>query len=93
MKNNNPILKPKIKEPQISSQNANGAFNSKIQNKFAIQKNNNIKKNIGLNNNNNPMIIMIIALTKVHSLLYLFVIPVASNVNIEIENTTMSSII
>ena len=55
MKNNNPILKPKIKEPQISSQNANGAFNSKIQNKFAIQKNNNIKKNIGLNNNNNEV--------------------------------------
>ena len=55
MKNNNPILKPKIKEPQISSQNANGAFNSKIQNKLAIQKNNNIKKNIGLNNNNNEI--------------------------------------
>ena len=55
MKNNNPILKPKIKEPQISYQNANGAFNSKIQNKFAIQKNNNIKKNIGLNNNNNEV--------------------------------------
>jgi len=55
MKNNNPILKPKIKEPQISSQNANGAFNSKIQNKFAIIKNNNIKKNIGLNNNNNEV--------------------------------------
>ena len=54
MKNSNPILKPKIKEQQILSQNtnANGAFNSKIQNKFASQKNNNIKKNIGINNNN-----------------------------------------
>ena len=54
MKNSNPILKPKIKEQQILSQNtnANGAFNSKIQNKFTSQKNNNIKKNIGINNNN-----------------------------------------
>ena len=54
MKNSNPILKPKIKEQQILSQNANanGAFNTKIQNKFASQKNNNIKKNIGINNNN-----------------------------------------
>ena len=54
MKNINPILKPKIKEQQTLSQNTNenGAFNSKIQNKFASQKNNNIKKNIGINNNN-----------------------------------------
>ena len=54
MKNSNPILKPKIKEQQILSQNtnANGAFNTKIQNKFTSQKNNNIKKNIGINNNN-----------------------------------------
>ena len=54
MKNSNPILKPKIKEQQILSQNANanGAFNSKIQNKFTSQTNNNIKKNIGINNNN-----------------------------------------
>ena len=54
MKNSNPILKPKIKEQQILSQNANanGAFNSKIQNKFTSHKNNNIKKNIGINNNN-----------------------------------------
>ena len=57
MKNSNPILKPKIKEQQILSQNtnANGAFNSKIQNKFTSQKNNNIKKNIGINNNNNEV--------------------------------------
>ena len=55
MKKSNPILKPKIKEPQILPQNANGAFNSKIQNKFASQKNNNIKKNIGINNNNNDV--------------------------------------
>ena len=50
IKNTTPMLKPQIKEPQIKSQNANGAFNSKIPNKFAIQKNN-IKKN-NLNNEN-----------------------------------------
>ena len=52
MKNSNPMLRPKIKDSQILSQNANGAFNSKIQNKFTSQKNN-IKKNLGINNNNN----------------------------------------
>ena len=52
MKNNNPMLRPKIKDSQILSQNANGALNSKIQNKFTSQKNN-IKKNLGINNNNN----------------------------------------
>ena len=51
MKNSNPMLRPKIKDSQILSQNANGAFNSKIQNKFTSQKNN-IKKNLGINNNN-----------------------------------------
>ena len=52
MKNSNPMLRPKIKDSQILSQNGNGAFNSKIQNKFTSQKNN-IKKNLGINNNNN----------------------------------------
>ena len=51
MKNSNPMLRPKIKDSQILSQNGNGAFNSKIQNKFTSQKNN-IKKNLGINNNN-----------------------------------------
>ena len=50
IKNTTPMLKPQMKEPQIKPQNANGAFNSKIPNKFAIQKNN-IKKN-NLNNEN-----------------------------------------
>ena len=47
----------------------------------------------GLNINNNPINIIIIPLTKVHNLLYLFVIPVACRVIIEIVNTTKSSII
>jgi len=52
MKNSNPMFRPKIKDSQILSQNANGAFNSKIQNIFTSQKNN-IKKNLGINNNSN----------------------------------------
>ena len=51
MKNSNPILRPKLKEQQILPQNINGAFNSKIQNKFPPQKIN-TKKNSSMNNNN-----------------------------------------
>ena len=54
MKNSNPILRPKLKEPQILPQNINGAFNSKIQNKFPPQKIN-TKKNSSMNNNNNEV--------------------------------------
>ena len=54
MKNSNPILRPKLKEPQILPQNINGAFNSKIQNKFPTQKIN-TKKNSSMNNNNNEV--------------------------------------
>ena len=53
-KNSNPILRPKLKEPQILPQNINGAFNSKIQNKFPTQKIN-TKKNSSMNNNNNEV--------------------------------------
>ena len=53
-KNSNPILRPKLKEPQILPQNINGAFNSKIQNKFPPQKIN-TKKNSSMNNNNNEV--------------------------------------
>ena len=54
MKNSNPILRPKLKEQQILPQNINGAFNSKIQNKFPPQKIN-TKKNSSMNNNNNEV--------------------------------------
>jgi len=54
MKNSNPILRPKLKEQQILPQNINGAFNSKIQNKFPPQKIN-TKKNSPMNNNNNEV--------------------------------------
>ena len=54
MKNSNPILRPKLKEQQLLPQNINGAFNSKIQNKFPPQKIN-TKKNSSMNNNNNEV--------------------------------------
>ena len=54
MKNSNPILRPKLKEQQILPQNINGAFNSKIPNKFPPQKIN-TKKNSSMNNNNNEV--------------------------------------
>ena len=54
MKNSNPILRPKLKDQQILPQNINGAFNSKIQNKFPPQKIN-TKKNSSMNNNNNEV--------------------------------------
>ena len=53
IKNSTPMLKPQMKEPQIKSKNVNGAFNSKVPNKFAIQKNNVKNNNIGINNNLN----------------------------------------
>ena len=53
IKNTTPMLNPQIKESQIKSQNVNGALNSKIPNKFTIQKNNVKKNNLGINNNLN----------------------------------------